>query len=113
MLSILALCVLLFAEHFTGQIFHAVLGLILTVIVGIHTRRHIVQMKYRTKAIHLIDQGLILVLVILLLTGILAHPMHDLLAIKILHKLCAVILVLGIITHILQHLRNLPSTTSS
>lgn len=44
-------------------------------------------------------------LVILLVTGVLLHPMQGVWALKILHKLAAVLFVLGVIGHILQHRR--------
>lgn len=103
MLITLALCILLFAEHWTGQILHAAFGLILAVLVGIHTWRQIKKMKYQNTAIRLVDWILLIALTSLLITGILAHPMHNILIIKILHKFSAAIFVLGLIVHMVQH----------
>lgn len=92
-----------FAEHWTGQILHAAFGLILAVLVGIHTWRQIKKMKYQNTAIRLVDWILLIALTSLLITGILAHPMHSILIIKILHKFSAAIFVLGLIVHMVQH----------
>ena len=105
MLITIVLCVLLFIERFTGEIPHAIFGFILTILLGIHTWQQLTKMKYKNKYTRLVDWVLLISLAILLVTGILAHPMHSILVIKILHKFSAVIFVLGLIVHILQHVK--------
>lgn len=101
----LALCVLLFFQRLTGGIWHAVLGILLIIIAAVHLCRQNTKLKYRARSIQVIDWALTMLLAILFLTGILLHPLHEILVLKIIHKLSAVLFVLGIITHIVQHRR--------
>lgn len=99
----LLLCVLLFLQRLTGGIWHAVLGILLIIVATVHLCRQNAKLKHRPRAIQIIDWILIALLAILLLTGILLHPLHGVLALKIIHKLSAVLFVLGIIAHMVQH----------
>lgn len=99
----LVLCVLLFLERLTGQIPHAIFGLALAVIVGVHAAKLKDTWKYRRASVKAVDILLIAAVILLVLTGILAHPLHDVLAVKIVHKLCAVLFVIGILIHAGQH----------
>lgn len=99
----LVLCVLLFMERLTGQVVHAVLGLVLVAIIAVHMTKLKGTWKYRKKAIRVLDVLLIVVMVLLVVSGILAHPLHDVLAVKMVHKLCAVLFVLGVLAHAYQH----------
>lgn len=101
----LILCALLFAERLTGEICHAVIGVLLVVVVGGHMCAQMAKMQYQKKSVRLMDQILIAALLILFVTGILMHPLQGILVLKILHKLSAVVFVLGIIGHIIQHRR--------
>lgn len=103
MLITLLLCILLFAERLTGDRLHAVLGLLLVIFMAVHMCRQMKKMKYKKAQIKVVDWALMVSLTVLLVTGILLHPMHGAPALKIIHKLAAVLLVLGIIDHILQH----------
>lgn len=60
---------------------------------------------YKKPSARIVDWVLMASLIILLVTGMLLHPMQGVLALKILHKLAAVLFVLGVIGHILQHRR--------
>lgn len=99
----LILCGVLFAERLTGQIWHAVIGVLLIVVIGGHICKQYARMKYQKKSIRIVDGMLMGALVVLFVTGMLLHPMQGVLALEILHKLSAVVFVLGIIAHIVQH----------
>lgn len=99
----LILCVLLLAERMTGVIFHAVLGMAMTIMVIVHVCRQGAKWRYRKTAIRVLDGVLVAASAVLLLTGILAHPMQGVLIVKVLHKLAAVMFVLGVIVHAIQH----------
>lgn len=99
----LVLCVLLFLERMTGEMIHAVLGVILIVICAIHMNKRFAIRKHRKAAIQAVDWVLAVSLAVLFVTGLLIHPLHGILFIKILHKLSAVLFVLGIIVHLVQH----------
>lgn len=99
----LVFCILLFAERLTGDIIHTVLGLILAVVVFVHMYRQRAKIKYEKQAARLADWIIVGALVVLVITGILLHPLHEMLIMKILHKLAAVCFVLGMIAHFVQH----------
>lgn len=101
----LVLCILLFLQRLTGGVWHAVFGILLIVIAAVHLYRQNPKLKYRARSIQIIDRILIALLAILLITGILLHPLHQVLVLKILHKLSAVLFVFGVIVHIIQHKR--------
>lgn len=105
----LVLCILLFLQRLTGGIWHAVLGISLIIIATVHLCRQNAKLKYRARSIQIIDWALTALLAILLLTGILLHPLHEVLALKIIHKLSAVLFVLGLIAHMVQHKRTMKS----
>lgn len=99
----LVFCVLLFAQRLTGELIHSVLGLILAVVVFVHMYRQRAKIKYEKPAARLTDWVIIGTLAVLVITGILLHPLHGMLVIKILHKLAAVCFVIGMVAHIIQH----------
>lgn len=103
MIITLVLCVLLFAERLTGDILHAVIGMILIIVLVVHMCRQMKKMKYRKSSIQIIDIVLMVAMAALFVTGMLLHPLQGVLALKIIHKLAAVIFVLCIIGHIVQH----------
>lgn len=105
MVITLVLCILLFAQRLTGDILHAVFGVLLAVIVGRHTYLEFRKMKYKKSAVRIVDCVLLAALAVLIVTGILLHPLQGVLAVKILHKLSAVVFVLGLIAHVVQHVR--------
>lgn len=100
---VFALCILLFLQRVTGGIWHTILGILLIIVATVHLCRQNAKMKYKKLSIRLIDWTLTALLVILLLTGILLHPLHGMLILKIIHRLSAVFLVIGIIIHMVQH----------
>lgn len=99
----LALIVVLFLQRLTGDAVHSVLGLVLTVAMIVHLCRQNAKLGRRPRWIQMVDWALIVVLAVLLVTGILLHPIRDVLALKIAHKLAAVLFALGVIVHIVQH----------
>lgn len=99
----LILCVLLFLQRLTGGIWHAVLGVLLIILMVVHFCRENAKLKHRKASIRITDWALIVLLAVLFLSGILLHPLHDVLALKIIHKLSAVLFVLGILAHMVQH----------
>lgn len=101
----LALCVLLFLQRLTGGIWHAILGMLLIIVAAVHLCRQNAKLKYRALSIQIIDWALIALSAILLSTGILLHPLHEVMMLKITHKLSAVLFVIGIIIHLVQHKR--------
>lgn len=105
MIMTLVLCVLLFAQRLTGGILHAVFGVLLAVIMGIHMWRQSGKMKYRKTAVCAVDWILAAAIAVVILTGILLHPLQNILAIKIIHKLSAVVFVLGGSVHMVQHIK--------
>lgn len=103
MVITLVLCVLLFLERLTGEIAHVVLGMILVVITVAHLCRQMKKMKHQKLPIRVVDQILIAATLVMVFSGIMLHPLHGVMLLKILHKLSAVVFVVGIIIHMVQH----------
>ena len=102
----LLLCVLLFLGHFTGEIWHVVFGVLLVVLMAGHLCRQMVKLRYQKRSVRVADEVLLGALVVLLVTGMLLHPLQGMLGIKLVHKLAAIVFVLGTIGHIVQHRKN-------
>lgn len=103
MAATILLCVLLFGVKFTGGIWHAVIGVMLVISSVSHICLRMAKMKYRTAKVKIADEVLLAALAVLFVTGMLMHPMQEVLLVKILHKLSGVVFSLGLITHIVQH----------
>lgn len=97
------LCVLLFLQRLTGGVWHAAFGILIIAVAVVHLYRQRGKCKHRAFAIQLIDGTLIALLGILFVSGMLLHPFQDLLVLKIVHKLAAVLFVFGVIAHLIQH----------
>ncbi|MGN0250299.1 MAG: hypothetical protein ACI4EH_02880 [Oliverpabstia sp.] len=97
------LCVLLFLQRLTGGILHAVFGMVLLVMMVVHLCSQKEKLKHKRTSIQAVDWLMIATLTVLIITGVLLHPLADVIFLKILHKLASVLLVLGILGHILQH----------
>lgn len=110
-IMILLLCVLLFLQRLTGEIWHAILGILLILAAAIHILsanmycRQNMERKHSTYSIRITDWVLPSLLTVLCLTGMLLHPLHGVPVLKILHKLSAILFVPGLIAHIVQHKR--------
>ncbi len=100
---VLVLCGVLFAERLTGEIRHAVLGMFLIGVAAVHICRHYAKTKYQKSGIQLVNQVMLSALLVLFVTGMLLHPLQGVLVLKLLHKLSAVLLILGMIGHVIQH----------
>lgn len=99
----LVLCVLLFIKRVTGEVLHSVLGLVLLIMVVVHVYRQIAKLNHRKVSIRCVDWILMVALAVVIVTGVLLHPLQGMLVLKILHKLSAVIFVIGVIAHMVQH----------
>lgn len=97
------LCVLLFGVKLTGPLWHAAFGVMLVIINVSHVCIQFEKMKYRDKKIQLVDGVLMAALLGMFVTGMLMHPLNGILAVKILHKLTALLFILSMIAHGLQH----------
>lgn len=103
----LALCILLFLQRITGGIWHTVFGILLIIAAVIHLCRQNAKLKHRARSIQIIDWALIALLAILFLSGLLLHPLNGIPALKIIHKLSAVLFVLGVTAHVIQHRKSM------
>ena len=99
----LLLCAVLFFERLTGEAVHSVLGVLLAVIAAVHIGKYPRKMRYRNMPVRVVDQVLMAALAVLLVTGVLLHPLHGMLFMKLLHKSSAVLFVIGVILHMVQH----------
>ncbi len=97
------LCVLLFGVKLTGPLWHVALGVMLVIINVSHMCIQLKKMKYRDKKVQLVDGVLMAALFGMFVTGMLTHPLNGILAVKILHKFTALLFILSMMAHGLQH----------
>lgn len=59
--------------------------------------------RKKKRSVQLVNGMLLIILAVVFVSGVLLHPFSGVLAIKILHKLSSLLLVVGVMVHILQH----------
>lgn len=97
------LCILLFGVKLTGGKLHAVLGILLVILTLAHVMKYKKKLGYISFSLKLVDETLLAAMATMLVTGILMHPLKEIIVVMILHKLSSVIFCLGCIAHVLQH----------
>lgn len=97
-LSVLCICVRL-----TGESIHILCGIGLVVVTLVHIMSNKNRMIYVPKKIRVVDWIIIIGLAITFITGMLLHPLHNVVFVKVIHKLSSVIFIVGCIVHIIQH----------
>lgn len=100
----IVLYILLFAVRLTGPKWHLALGLLLTCLMVKHTCIRLALMKRQNSSVRFVNYVLMAALLTILVTGILMHPLHGMLVIKLLHKLSAIVFGLAMFGHIRQHM---------
>lgn len=101
------ICVFLFCVKWTTVIPHAIVGTIFMGTMLAHMGKRLKKVKYCNKNKKVVDYILTVDCVLLLLTGLMAHPMHDVIWIKILHAVTAVLFVIFCIIHVVQHTKKM------
>ena len=95
--------ILLFCERVTGVHIHIIFGLLFVIALGCHTwnrKNRILKCPIRLKVVDILST---LSLFGVMVSGFLLKPFSGKPAVLLIHKLCAVVLTLGIIVHISQH----------
>ena len=87
----------------TGEIWHAILGILLILVAAIHIFRQNRKLKAGPPVTIWTNFVLIALWAFLFCTGVMMHPLSGIPVLKFLHKLSAVLFILGIIAHIVQH----------
>lgn len=100
---IFLLCVLLGCIKITGERVHVMLGIVLILVTIIHIRKNKERMKYVPLFIKRVNQILVCTIVMMFVSGFLLQIQIDFLIIQVLHKLCAMVFILGCMIHIAQH----------
>lgn len=100
---ILIFCLVLLCKRLTGEVFHIILGIVLSGILVVHICRQLGKLKVKNAAFQLVDRMLFIALAAVFVSGMLLHLLQGRLAVLIIHKLSSVCLIVGIIVHILQH----------
>lgn len=98
------LCILLFAVRLTGAKWHVALGVILTCMMVKHTCSRWAKVRKQKQALQVVDQILLISLLVMFVSGMLIHPLHGMIIVKLLHKLSSVVFVLAMVGHVLQHM---------
>ena len=100
--------VLLFCVRVTGVHFHMIAGLVFIAVLAIHTitrRRRILKCPIRWQVADIVC---IAALVVVLVSGFLLPILKGTMIVLMLHKLASVVLALGILVHIYQHVPKKP-----
>lgn len=100
--------VLLFCVRATGVHFHMIAGLVFIAVLAIHTitrRRRILKCPIRFRVADIVC---IIALVVVLVSGFLLPILKGAMLVLMLHKLASVVLALGILVHIYQHVPKKP-----
>ena len=101
------LCVLLLAIKLTGPRVHVIGGGLLTVICVKHLWRRMRVLNHMRREVQIVDWVLLVALIAMFLSGILLHPMGDILWIKVVHKLSSVLFIVFVIVHSVQHIKKI------
>lgn len=99
----LILCLLLFGKRLTGEVCHAILGMVLSGMVAVHVCRHIGKLKHKKGSVRITDLVMLVAMAVVFFSGMLLHPLQGSLVILIIHKMASVIFVIGMIVHVVQH----------
>ncbi|MGN0317088.1 MAG: hypothetical protein ACI4E1_04035 [Lachnospira sp.] len=60
-------------------------------------------MKYRKTLVKLTDWLMLAALAVCIISGIMLHSLHGAIGVLIIHKISAVVFVIGMIAHMVQH----------
>lgn len=99
----IVLLLLLFCVKVTGEVIHVLVGLAFTGIMIDHMIKQGKKLRYVPRKYRIVDMVLIISLVLICLSGIILHPLKDVLLIKIIHKLSSATLCIALICHVVQH----------
>ncbi len=99
------LCVLLFAIKVTGPAVHVICGILLTVVSVKHLWKRMRVLSYVKRGVQIVDWILLIALIVMFLSGIMLHPMGDLLWVKIIHKSSSLLFIVLVIVHGVQHIK--------
>lgn len=101
----IVICVYLFCIRWTTVIPHAIVGICFIGAMLVHMGKRLKRVKYVNKSKRVVDYILTVDCVLLLFSGLMAHPMHDVIWIKISHAVTAVLFVIFCIIHVVQHMK--------
>lgn len=99
----LILCVVLFLVKLTGLAVHMVAGCLLLIVVVKHVCKNMLKMQYMPKKIKAVDMMLLISILVLFVSGMLAHMWSSIVVIKIIHGLSGIVFFVGVIIHAMQH----------
>lgn len=93
----------LFCVKLTGGLLHMLLGIVLVILMLVHTFKKRERKKYVRGSFNMVDNVLLAAMAVMVISGILMHPLSGLLLVKILHKLSSLVFSMGCIVHVMQH----------
>lgn len=96
-------CILLFAVRVTGVLFHMLAGIFVVIAIVVHVVHKSSRFKYIPVKWRVTDIVLTIAALFLMITGMLIHPMKDMAAVLMVHKLSAVVLVIACVVHVVSH----------
>lgn len=99
----LILCAVLFLVKLTGLAVHMVAGCMLLIVVVKHVCKNMLKMQYMPKKIRTVDILLLISILVLFVSGMLAHVWSSIVVIKVIHGLSGIGFCVGVIVHAMQH----------
>lgn len=102
LLSILVFIVL-FCVKLTGKPVHILLGLVFTLILGVHTWKRRKRMGKCPFRLRVVDVIAVSSMVVVVVTGFMLKPMKDVMWVLLLHKFGALLMAISTLVHIYQH----------
>lgn len=99
----IVLVIVLFCVRLTGEVVHALLGVAFTGIMIYHVVKRGKKLSFVPKRYQVVDYVLLITLGVICVSGVLLHPLKDIMLIKILHKLASVVFCIATIGHVVQH----------
>lgn len=97
------LCVLLFMERLTGALVHVILGFVLAAVSLKHVFKKMALMKHMPSLIQWTDAVILTALVVVIVSGMLLHPLGNAFWLVIAHKLSGMVFFLGTMAHAAEH----------
>ena len=87
----------------TGGLVHVLLGAVFLIVMVVHMVGNKKRMKYVPKPIKIVDWVMLIAMITVVISGVVLHPMKEIMLVLILHKLSSVVLAITCVIHVVQH----------
>lgn len=102
--SMVIFCLLLFFKRLTGEGLHVALGILWVCVTGVHVWKAGSRFRYARGSVRVVDMLMMIAFFVVLVSGVLLHPLQGRPGILVIHKLAAVCCVSGMLVHSMRGL---------